>query len=220
MENQILLEKIGETKSNKLIDDCYKIYKEKFQKCYPEYFEKNSSKCLSIVTALENNQVMNIGMSKVDDLLSDNWGKFLGSIISQLPITISLQDITDTTQSVPIYGSSTSVFNNIDSGSLGTLISVGSGSTPATRSDFNIETLLQTLVSNDGGWNSALGKIQAPAASISTFTNTITETVLISRWVRSVATVSDFLLSRDNISPGVPVTIGQTINVDYNILLS
>lgn len=211
---------IGQTKSQKLVDEAFGIYKELFQKYYPEYFQNNHSKCLSVVTVLENNQVMNIGMSKVDDLLNDNWGKFLASFIAQNSSSVTLQDITNTSQTTQIYGFSNDKFNNVASGNIGSIISVGSGITPATRTDTDIETLLQTLVSNNGGWNSSLGKIQAPAASVSTFTGTIVETVLISRWARSVGSTSDFLLSRDNISPGVPVSIGETINVDYNILLS
>jgi len=217
MENQILLEKIGETKTDKLIREVENIYKEGFNKKYPEYFvNKNTLKAFSILTITENQEVKAIGMSCIDDLLVDIFGTWFGAFT--FPTTpVTMKDNTGVDQVVNMW-SGGSTWNTTPS-VIGSAIDVGKGTTQATRQDFKIENFLQVLNSSDGGFNSGLGQVDIPATIPSTFNDSISESALYGVWL-SVAGVKTFLLSHDNISPAVPVLIGQTINADYKLILS
>jgi len=75
---------IGESNSQKVIDECLGIYREHFKKQYPNYFENNFTKSMAILTIQDpnSNEIKNISMSKINDLLLDNWGVFIGSLIT------------------------------------------------------------------------------------------------------------------------------------------
>jgi len=79
-----------------------------------------------------------------------------------------------------------------------------------------------SLVCSDGGWNSGLGRVQIPAQIISTLNFTIFELGLVFTWFSDSAglTARNSLHSRDLLQSGVSVIIGQTIDVNYQILLS
>jgi len=219
MENQILLEKIGDTKNKNLIDDCYKIYKENLNKQFPDYFDKNISKMCSLVTITEKEEIKSIGMSCLNDLLSDNWGLWLNAILGGVTVNISLRDDSNNLETLRMW-SGGDTFNTTNIGAVGSEIRVGTGTTPPTRQDFNIETFEQTITSGNGGYNSGLGKIDIPASIVSITSFSLSETALFGHWHNFGFSPDDYLLSRDIISPVASVIIGQTINVDYNLLLS
>jgi len=221
MEQLFAKDFIGKTKTQKIIDQVEQNYKELFMKKYPNYFETNHSKMCSIVTALEKNEIKYIGMSKIDDLLSDNWGLFFSALFNPIGSLGGFFKDIGGAETFNFYTTTTAseVFNTTDV-SIGSVVRVGSGITPATRQDINIETLLQQLTSGNGGYNSGLGKIDIPATATATFTNSISETALFGQWRAVSAPARQYLISRDLISPVVPVSSGQTINVDYQLLLS
>ena len=216
---ELIQEFKGETKSNKIIDNCYHIYKELFTKQFPEYFQKNHSKMFSLVTITEDNEIKDIGMSKVDDLLVDNWGEFFGALLGGTSAT--MKNNGGSSKTVNVYGSAqTRLFSITNNGAVGTKIRVGTGTTPATRQDFAIETFQQDLISGNGGWNSGLGKVDIPANAVAGAGFSLTETVLEGQWIEDFSlAVNNFALSHDVFNP-VSVLIGQTINVDYQLLLS
>jgi hypothetical protein len=221
----MLQELVGETKSQKLIDDCYKIYKENFIKKYPDYFEKNHTKLCSIVTTLENNEVKNIGMSVIDDLLTDNYAEWFGSMFACDSNNKNLTEEDGLVDILRFYTTTDNFkFNQVNSGlgGVGTRVKIGTGITPATRQDFKVETFLANLNSGNGGYNSGLGKIDIPATLTSTFTDTISEVGLYGVWFSAtpIGRIGEYLLSHDIINPVVPVLNGQIINVDYQLLLS
>jgi len=217
----MLQELIGETKTPKLIDDCYKIYKENLYKKFPQYFEKQNTKMFSLVSITEKNEIKGIGMSKVDDLLLDNWGIFLNGFIGGTGSDITLTRSGGATNQLRLWGAGGS-FNTTNAGALGSRIAVGTGVTPATRQDFNIEAGTLNLISGNGGYNSGLGKVDIPANLVSTSSFLLSETGLFGVWIFNPTSplIDSFMLSRDNISPAVSVIIGQSINVDYQLLLS
>jgi len=221
MENQILLEKVGETKTQKLIDDCYKIYKEKFQKQFPDFLEKNHTKICSVVSVTEKDEVKGIGMSCLNDLLLDNWGIFFNAFMGGTGSDITLTRIGGATNQLRMWGAGGS-WNTTNAGALGSEIKVGTGVTPATRQNFNIEAGSLGLNMGNGGFNSGLGKVDIPANLVSLSSFSLSETGLFGRWIfnPTAPLIDSFMLSRDNISPVVSVIIGQTINVDYQLLLS
>jgi len=221
MENQILLSKIGQTKSQKLIDDCYKIYKENFDKEYPEFFDNTKTKMMSLVTVTEKNEIMGIGMSKLNDLLTDNWGNIFGSIVDCFSQGFAITDEQGLVRGGRVYGLQTACIFTTNFGGVGSLIKVGTGITPPTRQDFELTTVEQTLTSGNGGWQSGLGKIDIPASGTAGSGFIISETGLFGAWANfNTNLVKNFLIAHDLISPTVSVIVGQSINVDYNMLLS
>lgn len=217
MENQILLEKIGETKTDKFINDIVKIYKENFFKRFPDYFvNKNTLKSFAIVSITEEKEVKALGMSCIDDLLTDNFGEWFGAFT--FPTTpINMVDSSGVTQVVNMW-SGGSTWNTTPS-VIGSKIDVGKGTSTPTRQDFTIENFLQVLNSSDGGFNSLAGQVDIPATIPSNFSDLVSETALYGVWL-TVAGVKDLLISHDLISPAVSVLLGQTVNVDYKLLLS
>ena len=160
-------------------------------------------------------------MSKVDDLLNNNWGFFLQQFLSgDSAVRSNYFNTVGSNRGLRIWGVQSHLFNQVDGGAEGSRIATGSGVTPATRSDFNIETQENKASTGDGGWNSGLGKIDIPMVTTAVSNYSLTETALIGAWYSFTQLgIAELLLSRDNISP-VSVLIGQTINVDYNLLLS
>lgn len=219
----------GKTKTQKVLDDVGKIYKENLYKKFPEYFEKQSAKSYSVVTALQNkDEIKNIGMSKLDDLLLNNFGYFIGQLCLTENLTFSKWkaiggDLND--MAFWQTGNNSRAFNFATFGVItGMIISYGTGSQLPLRSDFKLQTFGQNLTSSNGAYNSGLGKVTMPSTITSTLNTNISETGLNGVWNYDVGTgfhvPKTFLLSRDLISPIVPVAIGQTINIDYEIIIN
>ena len=167
---------IGQTKSSKVMQECLNIYKEDFNKKFPNYFQDNYTKMVSLVSATEENEIKSLGMSCIDDLLTDNWGKWFGALV--FPTTpITLKNNVDVDAIVNMW-SSGGTYNSTNLGSIGSQIDVGNGTTLPTRQDFAIESLLQVLTSGNGGYNSGLGQVDIPGTGTSTFSDDIAETAL------------------------------------------
>ncbi len=227
MENSQLLEYIGETKTKKLQDSITKEYFELFHKKFPAYNENH--KMNSLVTVTDKKEIKSIGMSCINDLINDNWGKMIKALISgDLAVIPPAVDRQNTTNNALIVYRTTDQFNSTNTaGLVGSVIQAGSGSTPATRQDFNIETALIGLPqatfnpTGDGSWSSGLGQILIPSQIVAGQGGTIRETVLFGNW----ATISpvenqQYCISRDLISPIVNFVIGQTINIDYTMVFN
>ena len=228
MENSQLLEYIGETKTQKLQNEISQIYFEEFNKKYPNF--SYNHKMNSLVTVTKNFEIKSIGMSCINDLITDTWANFLGALLAgdfavlPNPPTIS----GSTSHTLNVYSSfSDDKFNNLNFGSVGTLIQIGEGVTPATRQDINIENPFGSSPENTrlgtgvGGWNSGLGQIQIPVQMIAGSSGTISETCLYGKWrVTAGGGNETYLLSRDNISPVVNFIGGETINVDYSMVFN
>lgn len=222
IENSQLVEHIGKTSTQKLKDEIQSEFYENFRKRFPNYFNSNYSKMCSLVTVTKQNEIKKIGISCLDDLLSNNWGKFFGALISGTTQATGMINSLNVSRILQIYGNQSTNFNRNNIGPVGSRIKVGTGNTPAARSDFNIETALQTLISLNGGWSTILGKVSIPGNVVSSGNNTISETALFGVWnnTGNSLPIEEFLLSHDNISPGVSVLNGQTINVDYSMVFS
>ena len=231
MENSQLLELIGKTKTQNLIDDISKQYLEIQDKKFPSL--NHLTKALSIVSVTDPNEteIKDIGMSCVNDLLNDNWGKFLLAVIGAGQ-GIALQDDSDTTRSLTMQqttDTNAGAYNttNNPAGQVGSAVQVGKGTAPATRQDFTIENPfvggVESLKNSTGigGWNSGLGQVDiATLISATLGAGSISETVLFCRWHVNVGGNSYFLMSRDNISPVVSFIAGQAINVDYKMVFN
>jgi len=228
MENQFILERIGQTKTQKLLDDCSKEFREIFTKKFPEY--NQALHAHSIVSVTENDEIKKIGVSCMNDLLLDNFGKWLGMMLAGSPSNQTLFQTGGVGFDVGVFHTTLN-FNqfNVASNAVGTQIAIGQGLTTAQRTDVNIETFFASAPeagnqsTGNGGWNSGLGKVDIPMVPIGAGgSGLISETCYFAVWHLTNGTfnVSTFCLARDNIAPSVPFIIGQTINVDYALLLS
>jgi len=224
IENQQVLEFIGKTKTQKLIDEITAIYKENFLKQFPKYQE--FAKCISIVSVTEKDEIKSIGMSCINDLISDNFGEMFRRLWTSGG-TASLIDFNNNLFSYTTVGTQETYVDTAGVTTLGSAVQIGSGVTPATRQDFSIESAFASSPENvktftgDGGWNSGLGKITiSTLISPTTGSGAISETVLFGVWRSTLNTFRFNLLSRDNISPVVNFISAQTINIDYEVLLS
>lgn len=227
MENSQLLEHIGKTKTQKLQDEITKEYFEIFEKKFPSYSENH--KMNSLVTVTKEKEIRSIGMSCINDLINDNWGKMLSSLIAGDEfIAPPNVDIGGTTNNALFVYRTSGSFNMTDTaGAVGSNIAIGQGLTPAARTDFDIETDFaigpESILNptGNGGWSSVLGQVQIPWQIISLGSGTITETGLFGQWgTLSPVEIQQYLLSHDNISPGVAFVGGQSVNVDYSMVFN
>jgi len=225
IENSQLLEYVGETWNTKLKNEISKFYLELKQKQYAT--KENNVYPMSIIRVTDPNQteIKSIGMSCLNDLLNDNFGIWLGGMLTAIVGGVNLVNDSGSTQSINLNGAS-APFNNRNTG-VGSLMQVGKGTTPATRQDFAIENPFLDSPQSDmfntgnGGYNSGLQQISI-AGNVSPVVNSgqISECTLFFKWQNSSSLSNFFLMSRDNISPVVNFINGQSINVEYLINLS
>ncbi len=203
MNNQILIEE----------------YKKEFKDRFPNYFESNYTKALSIISISDKGKLVNQNISQVDDILLDNYGIFITAILAQQ--SFQLRDDSD----VPINLSTLSTTGGYNmengQGGLGAFLRIGTGTTPATRQDFNIENQFggDIPLSGTAGYNSGLAQISITGSQVAGSAGSITETGLFNRWRATNSIHNNHMISHDLLTP-VAFIIGQTITVNYIILLS
>ena len=165
MENQILLEKVGESKTQKLLDECNNIYMEEFQKEYPNYFENNYCKaiCKILVTEKDSNEIKGIGMSCLNDLLTQNFANWLGGWLGANSSTTG-GVIKSTSGFVGSFGNSHGGSNfshwgnfNAPPNNAGLNITIGNGTDIPLKTDFASPSGgVKALTVNAGFFNSGL----------------------------------------------------------------
>lgn len=224
-----LIDYIGKTKSQTLIDEIQATYKENFIKKFPDYFEKSYIKSSSIIsiTQPKETEIKDIGMSCLNDLLVDNYGNMLSGLLGGQAPSVNMKDTGGTDRAITIVGQQ-GTFTDTDpvgTATVGSKIQVGKGLTPVARTDFNIETPFTggipsaSVFTGQGGYNLA-GKVTVSAVlSPTSQSGSISEACLFN-WFNHVVTSRFFMMAHDNISPAVGFIIGQAINVDYQIILS
>lgn len=218
MEHEILLEKIGETRTDKLIQDCYKIYRESFDKEFPDYFDNSNSKLISIVSTSKPNdsEINHIGMSCINDLLMENWGKFLAGLMGGSAPNGQMKTTLGTSFGMTIHGGQGfNFYGNPTTANTGTYIQTGDDLIPPTRLDFTMSNIKNTLASSKGGWNSGLGQVSIAGQGVASSSYSISQTGLSSSWALTGQSVLQYLLAKDQINPVVPVVVTETINVNY-----
>ncbi len=193
-------------------------YKKEFKEKFPNYFETNFTKALSIVSVTEKGKLFDQKVSHVDDILLDNYGNFIKGLIAQDGFT-TVED-SGGAESFNMK-SQNAGYNMANGDTLGAFLKIGSGITPATRQDFNIENIIQSQFNLAGtaGYNSGLGQISITGSIVATGGGSITETGLFNRWRGSDSSHHNIMISHDIIPPASFI-VGQTITVNYIILLS
>ncbi len=228
MENSQLLEYIGETRTQKLIDSIQSEYKELQKKQFPN--SKNLTKTCCVITVSNKNEseIKSIGMSCINDLFLDNFGQWFSLIFGGQSGIFPFVNSGGGTNTMFIVRALTK-YNTTGGlgGAVGARVRIGNGSNPATRSDFNIQSSFgsspESAENNVGSasYQVGLSKVTIPIIITPTGgSGSIREAVLFGRWVNQNSnTVGSFAVSRDNISPVVNFVAGQTINIEYGILI-
>ena len=229
MEHQLLLEKVGESKTDKLLQDCYKIYRESFDKIFPEYFNKSLVKAIAFVTVTEknDNEIKGIGMSCVNDLLTQQFAQWFGGLIGSAASTSGLPVRSTTNLTLGLGnshgGSQDSHWGNTSiapAGLRGMALFVGNNVVVPQKDDFTQPSSIFQPITNVGSFSSILGQVIWSASGASPVDDTITSSHVIGQWSANTRVAQSYLLASDLISPGVDVTIGQSIFLEYKLVFS
>jgi len=182
----------------------------------------------STVIISDRGIIKGISQSKPNNLITDQFGTWLAGWI-RTPVvaisTVTLKESGGANKTVQMYEktASAAVFN-IDVGDkLGTVIQCGSGSTAATRADYDVETALPTAPEDapfdTGTGVYAVGSIAAAGAIVAGGAGTIRETCLFASWVDSVNALFNFLLFHDILASPETFVLGDTITTTYTVNL-
>ncbi len=225
MENQILLEKIGETKTQKLIEDCDKIFMEQFRKEFPNYFETNYLKSIAkvVVTKPKSTEIKGIGMSCINDLMTKQFAQWLGAMLGNQRTTSGGNPKRTTGATVSTFGASHggstgSMWGRIPTPTAtarGLKIAVGNSLIPPTKLDFNQVGNILGLVVNAGTFNSGLNTVSWTAQNTALSDFTISSSNVISQWSIPEFGSGEWLLLNDLISPTSNVVNGESIFLAY-----
>ncbi len=229
MENQILLEKIGETKTQKIIDDCNKIYMEQFRKEYPNYFESNYIKsiCKVITTPENSNEIKGIGMSCMNDLFLKNFAIFLGGYLGATRQT-QPDPPTQTNGLQNVWGLikggvGGQYFGRSFNDGSGITIRVGSSFIVPQKTDFSPNNGVggsRLLIVNSGTFSAGLNTVTWSAGNSSIIDFSISSSNVLAKWQTSGSTILTYALVSDLISPVVPVLLGESIFLEYTFQFS
>ncbi len=227
MINDLLLDFKGKTATQRILDDAKKILLENKAKFFGFTPRPN---CIALVRTQKknDNEILSIGGSTPPDLLNDNFLKTLAAIHTPARTNFfkafTMIDITSTQITYRSYDQFTTGNNDSSGWTNGglTQIQVGSGSTPAARSDENIETPFvggaeasRNSIS-PAGYDSILARVNLSVAIPTTNAGTIQEACLYCNCRTQVIGVNaNVLYARDNVSPSVSFLPGETIFVEY-----
>jgi len=169
----------------------------------------------------------------VSNLILDQFGKclaglFRGSQAGDGAQPTNVKDAGAGLNTMKMYFTSGIVFNLVSTvplGELGTIIQVGKGTTPPTRTDFDIESDFTTppeqnlFIPADPVYNSGLGNFKNAGSIVAGGSGTINESILGVIWKNSANGVKTFILYRDIISPAQAFIAGQNIFLEYTTQL-
>ncbi len=164
-------------------------------------------------------------------VVNDNLGIIIAGLFrapSALVKTVVLKNKDNNPVNINVFATdSGNLFNDTNVSVAKARIRIGKGTTPATRQDFDIETPFSTSpesawfnVIGTAGWNSGLGQISIGGGISATGSGAISESAYSTVWRATDSAHHRSLFSRDNISPVVNFINGETINVNYVLLMS
>jgi hypothetical protein len=236
LENQYLIDYIGKTATSKILNEAKKYVLENKMKILG-YNPRPNVISLVHTENKNSNEIKQIGGSKPDDLVGDNLLSILAGMFSP-PTTVDRKiTLTDDGGNLqvnqfnvvarqPASGTTNtySSMYNSTGGAVNCGIKVGSGSTPATRQDYDIETpflnspeSLRNLISAPN-FNDTLMQNIFATSFIAGGSGAIAETVLQNSFMTNTdisRTTKRINISRDNISPVVNFIMGESVFVEY-----
>jgi len=164
MMNDYLLNYVGHSPKKKVLEDCHKYLLENKIKQLG-FIPRPTEQAIIYVT--KNDEIKSIGGAIPTDLLSKNFGDYLGAHMrgsSGAGVTVSAVPSVGGSESYRIGGSGAFYNNNVT----GSRFQVGKGTTAPDRNDFNIEIPFTNGGVEDSpasplsgaGWITALGQVQ------------------------------------------------------------
>lgn len=224
MENEYLLDYIGQTKSNKISNDIHNyVLEQKIKDCF------NLPMAIIDLHNPNDKEILGLGVSITNDLILDNFGKMMNCIVGMR--TTTLQDDSDNPIQCSVSANTVNVFtygfnlqrtpDNITP--IGSKFKLGDSGLSPTRTDFKINNDLPSSPEKDYQ-NSGLGIVNSGLGSITTsraYPNAIgTGTVKeFGFFIQLKENNFDsprftFMMSHDLISPNVSFIAGQILNTE------
>ncbi len=214
--NEYLNQFKGQTINERILNDCRNYLLEN-KKVSPQQI------CLVHNTDQKTKEILGIGGSDPNDIINDNFGNWwrgLNRPLTSFFVTNVLLDNLNIARTLQILGVGGGFFS-FSQNVVGSLIRIGSGSTPPARSDFNIETPFGTapesgFVATDAGvYTSATGQGTYFGFYVAGGSGTVSEAATFMQWNASNNVVRQFMMARDLISPTVAFVAAQTISIQY-----
>ncbi len=223
MTDQYLQEEfIGKTFSDKLNNEMADYFSER-KFTILGYLPRPGA--IAMVHILDDGAIKEVGASDPFDIINSNYGRFLAGMHSPLSNSFNnplqaingLRNTGGGTGTTYYYNQgSNNAYNNTGNGF--TQIQIGSGLTPPTINDFDIETAFPNAPESNktttpiGGYAPSIGRVTANVNIGPTVaTGTINEMAIFMQ-MRGTGLC---MLSHDTISPGVAFGIGETIFCTY-----
>jgi hypothetical protein len=164
-------------------------------------------------------------MCKDNDLILDNFGLYLLSLLqpyTTLSIglaTVSLKDTGGTNRSMSAWGNAsanTYVFTVIGATQRGLRIGVGIGTTPAARTNYNLETQVGSWAATSGNptWTSATGQLSFAGSVLLADGATVTEAgaAINGTYITNSTNPYQIMMFHD-VFDGVEIAVGKYAHV-------
>jgi len=220
MMNDYLLNYVGYSPKKQVLEDCHKYLLENKIKQLG-FIPRPTEQALIYVT--KNDEIKSIGGAIPTDLLSKNFGDYLGAHMrgaSGTGVNVSAVPSVGGSETYRIGGTGAFYNNNVT----GNRFQVGTGTTTPDRNDFNIEIPFANGGVEDSpaspiagaGWVTGLGQVQVPISiSPTTGSGSISEAVMFQVFQTNISVLRNWLWARDLISPVANFIAGQAINIQW-----
>lgn len=213
---------INQLIGNPIPKNIDQIIKESIKMRYP--FQHFST----VMISDKDRTILGIAQSKRNNLILNQLGTLLAGLF-RTPVvgstSVSIVNDANVANQLYTYGTATagSIIFNINGGG-GTQIQVGSGSTPAARADYAIETAFGTAPEDDyfdtGAGAYAAGAIAIAGVIVAGGAGTINETLLSGYWWDETTNAyENHTLFHDILASGEAFVMGNTITVTYTLNL-
>lgn len=171
-------------------------------------------------------KILDIGFNTPEDLILDNFGKWLAAFVTppaQAAISVILTDVANSSQTFKTISASSGYFNTYDIVQIGTRLQVGSGSTAAARANYAIQTAFGTSPESGrfatGVGSYAAGYVSLSGAISAGGSGTVNETGFFGVWANTANAQKEIMLFHDILGAGVGFVAGNSIIVSYSIAL-
>lgn len=181
----------------------------------------------STVIISKDKIIKSVGQSKRNNLILDNFGVFLAGLI-RAPVSANTESGNFTAKDgTPnawhMYRDVADQFEFNDGSGAGFHLQCGSGVTPATRSDYSIQTPLPTAPEDDvfptGNGSYAGGAVSLAGAVSCGGAGTVNETVLYAYLNNKSNAIENVAFFHDLLVSGEAFVLGDTITVTYTVNL-
>ena len=159
------------------------------------------------------------------DLGTNNWGRFLavllGGATASSSKSVTLIDTANTSKTTNVYAvvSSYVVFTNTNYSALNVTIAVGDNASSPSRSDYNLKGSILGEATVSATYVDGSGIVNVTASFSFASAVTVYEIGLFMEMMYSSSSPYKFktMLDRTVVADGIPVAVGQTLNITYQI---